>query len=188
MNRIFFLEHKTYNEETLRTALFVIQRLSTIFPTMDDQSAKFAAQAIDHEESTGATSTDVEEKTSSKTGASSPIHSIEQPDNNGVSEKHDVEIAQDEETPPPVKVPRSKRRGLFGRFTILAEVEEPKHYSRATKWLITFNIALAALAAPLGSAIIFREQMPPTRCCTSLIEISYPPTDIQRPAYLTYHY
>lgn len=60
------------------------------------------------------------------------------------------------ENPPPVKVPRSKRRGLFARFTLLAEVEEPKHYARGTKWFITFVIALAAIAAPLGSTIIFR--------------------------------
>jgi len=56
----------------------------------------------------------------------------------------------------PVKVPRSARRGLFGRFTILAEVEEPKHYGRRTKWFITFIVALAAAAAPMGSAIFFR--------------------------------
>lgn len=58
--------------------------------------------------------------------------------------------------PAPVKVKRSARRGLFGRFTIVAEVEEPKHYERRTKWFITFTIALAAAAAPLGSAIFFR--------------------------------
>ena len=56
----------------------------------------------------------------------------------------------------PVKVPRSERRGLFGRFSILAEVEEPHHYSRRIKWYITFVIAMAAVAAPLGSAIILR--------------------------------
>ena len=61
--------------------------------------------------------------------------------------------------PPPVRVPRSSRRGLFSRFCLLAEVEEPKHYSRNTKWLITFVIALAAIAAPLGSAIILRKSL-----------------------------
>ena len=60
-------------------------------------------------------------------------------------------------TPAAVKVPRSQRRGLFGRFTILAEVEEPKHYPRRTKWFITFVVAMAAMAAPLGSAIFFRK-------------------------------
>ena len=60
-------------------------------------------------------------------------------------------------TPVAVKVPRSQRRGLFGKFTILAEVEEPKHYPRRTKWFITFVVAMAAMAAPLGSAIFFRK-------------------------------
>ncbi|MCJ1471685.1 hypothetical protein MMC13_000325 [Lambiella insularis] len=57
--------------------------------------------------------------------------------------------------PAAVKVPRSQRRGLFGRFTILAEVQEPKHYPRRAKWFITFVVAMAAIAAPIGSAIFF---------------------------------
>ncbi|KAL2009874.1 hypothetical protein VTN00DRAFT_5681 [Thermoascus crustaceus] len=52
-------------------------------------------------------------------------------------------------------VPRSKRRGLFGQFTLLAEVENPKTYPRKTKWFITFVVAVAAAAAPLGSSIFF---------------------------------
>ena len=63
--------------------------------------------------------------------------------------------------PAPVKVSRSKRRGLLGRFTILAEVEEPKHYPNSTKWFITFVVAVTAAAAPLGSAIFFRRQTYP---------------------------
>ena len=58
--------------------------------------------------------------------------------------------------PAPVKVPRSQRRGLLSRFAILAEVEQPVHYSRNSKWFITFVVAAAAIAAPLGSAIFFR--------------------------------
>ncbi|KAA6414029.1 MAG: MFS multidrug resistance transporter [Lasallia pustulata] len=57
--------------------------------------------------------------------------------------------------PAPVKVPRSKRRGLFGRFSIIAEVEEPKDYPNKTKWFLTFVIAVAAAAAPFGSTIFF---------------------------------
>lgn len=57
----------------------------------------------------------------------------------------------------PVKVPRMNRRGLFGRFTILAEVNEPTSYPRQTKWFITFVVSMAGVAAPLGSTIIFRE-------------------------------
>jgi len=54
------------------------------------------------------------------------------------------------------KVPRSKRAGLFGRFTLVYEAEKPHNYPRSLKWTITFWIALAAIAAPMGSAIILR--------------------------------
>lgn len=53
-------------------------------------------------------------------------------------------------------VSRSQRRGLLGRFTVVAEVENPLDYPRRTKWFITFVVALAAVAAPLGSTIFFR--------------------------------
>lgn len=69
----------------------------------------------------------------------------------------DLEKMQSEPTPEAVKVPRAQRRGLFGRFTIVAEVTEPKNYPRSTKWFITFVVASAAVAAPLGSAILFRK-------------------------------
>lgn len=39
-------------------------------------------------------------------------------------------------------------------MAIVAEVENPKHYARRTKWLITFVVAVAGAAAPMGSAII----------------------------------
>jgi hypothetical protein len=61
----------------------------------------------------------------------------------------------------PVKVPRLNRRGLFGRFAILAEVEEPTLYPKSTKWFITFVVAMAGVAAPLGSTIVFREDFLP---------------------------
>ena len=86
-------------------------------------------------------------------------------------DEKDVELAQTTSTaesvyPPPVKVPTAERRGLFARFSIVAEIEEPKHYPRKTKWFITFIIALGAVAAPLGSAIIFRESLFQLRCCS----------------------
>lgn len=59
--------------------------------------------------------------------------------------------------PSPVVVPRLKRRGLFGQFTLLAEVENPKNYPRKTKWFITFIVAVAGATAPMGSSIFFRE-------------------------------
>lgn len=52
-------------------------------------------------------------------------------------------------------VPRSKRRGLLGRFALIPEVGRPYDYSNKTKWLITLVVALAAAAAPLGSAIFY---------------------------------
>lgn len=53
-----------------------------------------------------------------------------------------------------VKVPRSQRTGLLGRFTILYEAEEPKDYPRRIKWLLTTIIAFAAVTAAMGSSII----------------------------------
>ncbi|KKZ66252.1 hypothetical protein EMCG_08023 [[Emmonsia] crescens] len=54
-----------------------------------------------------------------------------------------------------VIVPRNKRRGLLGRFALLPEVEDPQKYPRRTKWLITLIIGIAAMAAPMGSAIFY---------------------------------
>jgi hypothetical protein len=53
-------------------------------------------------------------------------------------------------------VPRSRRRGLFGRFTVIPEVDRPYDYRNKTKWTITLVVALAAAGAPLGSAIFYR--------------------------------
>ncbi|OBT69200.1 hypothetical protein VE03_01890 [Pseudogymnoascus sp. 23342-1-I1] len=52
-------------------------------------------------------------------------------------------------------IPRSKRRGLLGRLALIPEVSHPPEYTRKTKWLITLIVALAAAAAPMGSAILF---------------------------------
>ncbi|KAK4985537.1 hypothetical protein LTR66_008133 [Elasticomyces elasticus] len=58
------------------------------------------------------------------------------------------------ETRTAVPVPRAERRGLLARFAIIAEVEEPKDYTRRTKWIITFIVAVAGAAAPMGSGIL----------------------------------
>ena len=55
-------------------------------------------------------------------------------------------------------VPRLRRRGLFGRFAIIPEVDRPYDYSNKTKWTLTSVVALAAAAAPIGSAIFYRTQ------------------------------
>jgi hypothetical protein len=72
---------------------------------------------------------------------------------------HDLEALERTRTPRalPVKVPRGERRGLFARFCLVAEVVEPWDYKGSTKWWITFVVAIAAAAAPVGTAIILRE-------------------------------
>jgi hypothetical protein len=52
------------------------------------------------------------------------------------------------------KIPRNARRGLLGRFTIIAEVTNPYDYARKTKWLLTLVIATAGAAAPMASSIV----------------------------------
>ncbi|KAI5860254.1 major facilitator superfamily transporter multidrug resistance [Durotheca rogersii] len=52
-------------------------------------------------------------------------------------------------------VPRLKRRGILAQLTLIPEVERPFEYSRKDKWMITAFIALAACAAPMGSAIFY---------------------------------
>lgn len=63
-------------------------------------------------------------------------------------------------------ISRSKRRGLLATITIVPEVENPYGYKNGTKWFITLVIALAAAAAPLGSAIFLRKQ---TSCITVVL-------------------
>ena len=56
--------------------------------------------------------------------------------------------------PDPVIIPRFQRRGLLARFALIPEVENPQHYARQTKWLLTFIVAFCAMAGPMGSAIV----------------------------------
>ena len=124
---------------------------------MDQDTARIGPQELEHESPKHkAPPADFEEKSEEGSPGTlkSSIHNGEWQEK---QEKHDLESGQAvHANPAPVKIPRAKRRGLFGSFTIVAEVEEPKNYPRRTKWFITFVIALAAVAAPLGSAIIFR--------------------------------
>ncbi|KAK5127178.1 hypothetical protein LTR85_008539 [Meristemomyces frigidus] len=53
-----------------------------------------------------------------------------------------------------VKVPRAERRGLFARLSTIAEVTDPYDYSRRMKWTVTFIVALAGAAAPMGSSLV----------------------------------
>ncbi|CZR59762.1 related to MFS multidrug resistance transporter [Phialocephala subalpina] len=56
--------------------------------------------------------------------------------------------------PNAIVVPRYERRGLLAKWTLIAEVQSAYTYKRLTKWFITFLVALAAAAAPIGSAIL----------------------------------
>lgn len=53
-----------------------------------------------------------------------------------------------------VTVPRAQRRGLLARCTLIAEVTNPYDYPRKKKWTLTFVVALAGAAAPMGSSLI----------------------------------
>lgn len=66
-------------------------------------------------------------------------------------------------------IQRSKRRGLLGRYGLVPEVARPIEYARKTKWTITMIVALAAAAAPQGSAIFFRMYFPSITSSTSCI-------------------
>lgn len=141
---------------------------------MGNDTAKVGAQQIGHEstkEDGGSQSEKTIEDRPSPDGAQPAIeHAATEPG----TEQRDLEKVQTEnQDSVPIKVPRSQRRGLFARLTILAEVENPKHYSRRVKWYITFVIALAAVAAPLGSTIIFR--MRPGESSTALANTSQLP-------------
>lgn len=103
-------------------------------------------------------------------------HTSSPPDSEGhvtdEEEQHD-----DEEDPPPIRpttsrassifsrggaaiIPRNQRRGLFGRVTVIPEIERPYDYTPKTKWAITAIVALAAAAAPMGSGIFYRMFFP----------------------------
>ena len=56
-------------------------------------------------------------------------------------------------------VPRSQRRGFFGRFTLVPEVVNPYEYNNGTKWMMTIFVALAATTSSTGSSISYRERI-----------------------------
>jgi hypothetical protein len=53
-------------------------------------------------------------------------------------------------------IPRSKRRGLLGRFAIIPEINNSYEYCNSTKWGITATVSLATVVAPMGSSIFYR--------------------------------
>jgi multidrug resistance protein len=83
------------------------------------------------------------------------IHPLPSPDHeDGSSLEKQATASIASEDIDPVFVPKGQRRGLLARVAIVAEVEDPKHYARRTKWFITFVVAVAGAAAPMGSGII----------------------------------
>lgn len=54
-------------------------------------------------------------------------------------------------------VPRSERRGLLGKFSIIPEVTNPYAYSNGTKWWMTVIVSFAAITSSTGSSIFYRE-------------------------------
>lgn len=90
-------------------------------------------------------------QTSAREGAHEDTSTIVEPD--PAHAEPDLERAQSVKEPL-VRVPRLNRRGLFARLAAIPEVTEPFHYANTTKWFITFIVAVAGAAAPVGSAII----------------------------------
>lgn len=118
----------------------------------DDHSADLASQQI---------GLDPLKDYPSRSHASSISHHSEENNNRYDEEKNDCAPEPlhraSTELGPAVTVPRLKRRGLLGQFALVAEIENPKTYPRRTKWFITFIVAVAGAAAPLGSSIFFRK-------------------------------
>ena len=126
----------------------------------DDRSADLAIQEVGLEPL---------EDYPSRSHASSISHHGEENKNRYDEEKNDSAPEPlhraSTELGPAVTVPRLKRRGLLGQFALVAEIENPKTYPRRTKWFITFIVAVAGAAAPLGSSIFFRK----SRCFCQLL-------------------
>lgn len=55
-----------------------------------------------------------------------------------------------------VVVPRSERRGLLGRFSVIPEITNPREYGNGTKWAMTVIVSFAAITSSTGSSIFFR--------------------------------
>lgn len=54
-------------------------------------------------------------------------------------------------------VPKESRRGLLPWLSLVPEIDNPRHYPNGVKWVLTLFVAVAASAAPMGSAILYRE-------------------------------
>ncbi|KAI8633865.1 major facilitator superfamily transporter [Xylariaceae sp. FL1651] len=52
-------------------------------------------------------------------------------------------------------VPKEMRRGLVPWLSLVPEVDKPYYYDNRIKWMLTTFVAIAACAAPMGSAIFY---------------------------------
>lgn len=48
--------------------------------------------------------------------------------------------------------------GFLGWASLIPEIENPYHYGKKAKWLITSVVAIAAATAPMGASIFYRKQ------------------------------
>lgn len=71
-------------------------------------------------------------------------------------ENQEVE-QQTHEDQPNGSIPVPIRTGFLSSLVIIPPIANTTHYSRRTKWMLTIVVALAALAAPLGSNILLRK-------------------------------
>lgn len=71
-------------------------------------------------------------------------------------ENQEVEQKSHEEQPNG-SIPAPMRTGFLSFLVIIPPIANTTHYSRRTKWMLTIVVALAALAAPLGSNILLRK-------------------------------
>ena len=55
-----------------------------------------------------------------------------------------------------IVVPASERQGLLSSLEIIPQINNAQNYTRRTKWCLTLIAAIAALPAPMGTAIILR--------------------------------
>lgn len=71
-------------------------------------------------------------------------------------ENQEVE-QQTHEEQPNGSIPVPLRTGFLSFLVITPPIANTTHYNRRTKWMLTTIVALAALAAPLGSNILLRK-------------------------------
>lgn len=79
-------------------------------------------------------------------GVSKPQSRVENGDQEPLGDTHALE-----------PIPRSRRRGLFGRLTVIPEVVNPYSYPNGTKWIMTIIASLAGATSSTGSSIFYRE-------------------------------